>query len=69
MKPRELRTKSITELRKLAEELRKKMNQLLMEKSLKKLTKFHFLKLTKKDLARVLTIIQEKSHNEKADNR
>lgn len=69
MKPAELRTKSIEELRKLADELRKKINQLLIEKSLKKLSKPHLLKITRRDLARVLTIIKEKSKNEKTNNR
>ncbi len=63
MKAKELRTKSIEELRKLAEELKKKINQLLMEKSLNKLTKPHLLKQTKKDYARVLTILREKELN------
>lgn len=63
MKAKELRNKSLEELRSLAEELRKKINQLLIEKSLGKLNKPHLLKLTKKDLARVLTIINEKTSN------
>ena len=61
MKAKELRNKSIEELRKLAEDLRKRINQLMLEKSLRKLSKTHLLKMTKKDLARVLTIIKEKS--------
>ena len=60
MKAKDLRTKSDEELQRLAEELRKKINQLLMEKSLGKLNKPHLLKLTKKDLARVLTILKER---------
>ncbi len=63
MKPQELRNKSLDELRVLAENLRKKINQLLLEKSLGKLRKPHLLKITKKDLARVLTIIHEKTSN------
>lgn len=63
MKVSELRNKSLEELRKLTEELRKKMNQLMIEKSLGKLAKPHLLKLTKKKLARVLTIINEKTSN------
>ena len=61
MKAKELRTKSIEELKKLAEDLRKKINQLMIDKSLKKINKPHLLKMTKKDLARILTIIREKS--------
>jgi large subunit ribosomal protein L29 len=60
MKAEELRSKSIEELRKLAEDLRKKINQLMIDKSMKKLSKPHLLKMTKKNLARVLTIIREK---------
>jgi large subunit ribosomal protein L29 len=59
MKAKDLRTKSIEELRKLVEDLRKKINQLIIDKSMKKLSKPHFLKMTKKDLARVLTVINE----------
>lgn len=71
MKVKELRTKSIEELRKLAEDLRKKINQFMIQKSLGKLTRPHILKFTKKDLARVLTIINEKvkTRNEKTSNR
>jgi large subunit ribosomal protein L29 len=65
MKAKELRNKSLNELRKLAEELRKKINQLLIEKSLNKLSKPHLLKATRKDLARVLTIITEKEREKK----
>lgn len=63
MKVSDLRNKSLEELRKLSEELKKKINQLMIEKSLGKLAKPHFLKLTKRDLARVLTIINEKKVN------
>lgn len=69
MKARELKNKSIEELRNLANELRKKINQLLLEKSLNKLTKPHLLKESRKDLARVLTIINEKLKNEKTSKR
>ncbi|GIW67411.1 MAG: hypothetical protein KatS3mg096_279 [Candidatus Parcubacteria bacterium] len=61
MKAKELRNKSIEELRKLAEELRKNISQMLLDKSLRKLTKPHLLRMAKKDLARILTIIKEKS--------
>jgi large subunit ribosomal protein L29 len=63
MKAKELRNKSLEELSKLSGELRKKINQLMIEKSLGKLAKPHLLKLTKKDLAKVLTIINEKASN------
>ncbi len=61
MKAKELRTKSIVELRKLAEDLKKKITEMMMDKSIKKLSKPHLLKMTKKDLARVLTVINELS--------
>lgn len=63
MKAKELRNKSFEDLKNLVIELRKKINQLMIEKSLGKLTKPHLLRLTKKDLARVLTIINEKTNN------
>jgi large subunit ribosomal protein L29 len=66
MKAKDLRNKSVVELRKMADELRKKISQLLIDKSLNKLSKPHLLRLIKKDLARVLTIIKE---NEKTSNR
>lgn len=69
MKAKELRNKSVEELRNIANELRKKISQLLIEKSLNKLTKPHFLRQTRKDLAKVLTIINEKLKNEKTNNR
>jgi len=62
MKAKDLRTKSIEELRKLAEELRKKINQLMIDKIMGRLSKPHLLKMTKKDLARVLTVINEKKN-------
>jgi ribosomal protein L29 len=46
-------------LRKLAEDLRKKITEMMINKSLGKLSKPHLLKMTKKDLARVLTVINE----------
>jgi large subunit ribosomal protein L29 len=60
MKAKELREKTIEELRKLERELRKKIQELKMMKALKKLDKPHLLKFTRKDLARVLTVINEK---------
>jgi large subunit ribosomal protein L29 len=59
MKAKELRAKSIEELRKLAEDLKKKITEMMMDKSMKKLSKPYLLKMTKKDLARVLTVINE----------
>jgi large subunit ribosomal protein L29 len=59
MKAQDLRKKTLVELQKLAEELRKKITELMIDKSMGKLTKTHLLKITKKDLARVLTVISE----------
>jgi large subunit ribosomal protein L29 len=59
MKAQDLRKKTLIELQKLAEELRKKITELMIDKSMGKLTKTHLLKITKKDLARVLTVISE----------
>jgi ribosomal protein L29 len=44
----------------LERELRKKIQELKMMKALKKLDKPHLLKFARKDLARVLTVINEK---------
>jgi len=66
MKIKDLRSKNIEELRKLAEELRKKIQELQIEKKLNKLSKPHLIKMTRKDLARVLTILKE---NEKTNSR
>lgn len=66
MKAKDLKNKPLSELKKIADDLRKKINQLLLDKSLNKLSKPHLLKITKKDLARVLTVIKE---NEKTINR
>jgi large subunit ribosomal protein L29 len=60
MKAKELREKTIEELRKLERELRKKIQELKIMKALKKLDKPHLLKFARKDLARVLTVINEK---------
>lgn len=64
MKAKELKNKSIEELRNLANDLRKEIQKFLIEKSLNKLSKPHLLKLTKKDLARVLTLIREKEQKQ-----
>jgi large subunit ribosomal protein L29 len=63
MKAKELRLKSLSELFKLLAEERKKLFNLKIEKSLKKLNKPHLLKLTKKNIARILTVINEKQRN------
>jgi|YNPMSStandDraft_1061717.scaffolds.fasta_scaffold34878_4 ribosomal protein L29 len=65
MKAKDLRSKTILELSKMADDLRKKISQLMIEKSLNKLKNPSMLKLLKKDLARTLTIINEKQKQEK----
>jgi len=60
MKAKDLRTKSLNELFKLLEEERKKLFNLRFEKSLGKLKQIHLIKLTRKNIARILTIINEK---------
>ncbi|BCX15542.1 MAG: hypothetical protein KatS3mg097_434 [Candidatus Parcubacteria bacterium] len=61
MKTAELRNKTIPELQKLARDLRAKINQLITEKSFNRLKNTNLIKLHKKDLARVLTVLKEKS--------
>lgn len=63
MKADYLRTKSIEELNKLVNELRVKIQQILIEKSLNRLKQPHLLKKFRRDLARVMTIINEKKNN------
>ncbi|MER3570395.1 MAG: 50S ribosomal protein L29 [Patescibacteria group bacterium] len=60
MKAKDLRIKTIEELKKLENDLRKKIQEYLILKKIKKLDKPHFLRQAKKDLARVLTVINEK---------
>ncbi len=69
MKAKELRTKSLNELFKLLEEERKKLFDLKLEKSLGKLKQTHLIKITRKNIARILTIINEKNkENAKTQN-
>jgi|FaiFalDrversion2_1042247.scaffolds.fasta_scaffold13058_2 large subunit ribosomal protein L29 len=66
MEVKELREKNLSELFKILKEEREKLFKLKIEKSLKKLTKPHLLRETKKNIARILTIINEKrKENEK----
>ena len=69
MKAKELRTKSLNELFKLLEEERKKLFDLKLEKGLGKLKQTHLIKITRKNIARILTIINEKNkENAKTQN-
>ena len=60
---KELRAKNLSELRKLAQETKKELVKLRMEKMMAKLAKPHLLRSTKKKLARILTVIKEKERN------
>ena len=60
MKAKDLRIKTIEELKKLENDLRKKIQEYLILKKIKKLDKPYLLRQAKKDLARVLTVINEK---------
>jgi len=60
MKSKDLRNKSISELKKIIEDLRKKISQFIIEKSLNKVKNPSMIKLLRKDLARALTIINQK---------
>lgn len=60
MKASELRNKTLPELFKMLEEERKKLFNLRLEKNLGKLKQVHLIKLTRKNIARILTVINEK---------
>lgn len=57
---KQLRGKSLEELRKMLMETKEELGKLRMEKSSQKLKKIHALKIKRKDIARMLTIIREK---------
>jgi len=65
MNIKELKEKKLTELFKILKDEREKLFKLKIEKSLKKLTKPHLLKDTKRKIAQILTIINQKRKNEK----
>jgi large subunit ribosomal protein L29 len=60
MEVKELREKNLSELFKILKEEREKLFKFKIEKSLKKLTKSHLIREAKKNIARILTIINEK---------
>lgn len=64
MKANELRNRTLPELFKLLEEERKKLFNLRIDKSLGKLKQTHLINEAKKNIARILTVINEK-HKEK----
>jgi large subunit ribosomal protein L29 len=60
-----LRLKSLKELENLLKEQRNYLQRLKLEKDLKKLKQTHLIKQTRKIIARILTIMNEKRKNEK----
>ena len=60
MKAKELRQKSDEELKRLLSELREKIRRLRFEVQLKHLKNVKLLWKTKKDIARILTILNER---------
>ncbi len=60
MKASDLRKKTLPELFKLLEEERKRLFNLRIEKELGKLKQTHLIKMTRKNIARILTVINEK---------
>ena len=62
MKTSELREKSAEELNEELLKLRKEQFHLRMQKASGQLGQFHLLKETKRDIARIKTVIQEKNN-------
>ena len=60
MKASELKDKSVEELQEQLVSLAKEQFKHRMEQSTGQLSKFHVLKATKKDIARVKTVLNEK---------
>lgn len=61
MTPSEVREKTIEELRALESDLKEELFRLQMQSGTGQLEKTHRLKEVKKDIARVLTILKEKT--------
>jgi len=59
MKPREIRKKSPEDLKKLLAELRDNIRSLRFKIASKEIKNHQLLRLAKKDLARILTILKE----------
>lgn len=64
MKLKELKEKDIKELRIIAKDLKTAMQGACMEVSMNKSSKTHLINESKRDLARVYTIIREKELSE-----
>ncbi len=63
MKSVELRKIEVSELQKMALELRKKLGELRFQVSANKLKNVKEMQEAKKDIARILTVIKEKGSN------
>ncbi|NCP17084.1 50S ribosomal protein L29 [Candidatus Kuenenbacteria bacterium CG_4_9_14_3_um_filter_39_14] len=62
MKAKELRVKTITELKTLLSERREALRNMRFKVAQRQLKKVHDLKAAKRDIARILTIIKQKSY-------
>lgn len=60
MKTQELREKSVSELQKLLKENREKLRQLKFDLALGKVKNVREIRIIKKDIARILTLLREK---------
>ncbi|RMG66795.1 MAG: 50S ribosomal protein L29 [Nitrospirae bacterium] len=68
MRPSELRTMTIEELRQKEKELRKELFNLRFQKATGEIQNPMRIKAVRKDIARILTIITEKQKEEKTEN-
>ncbi|MGC8981370.1 MAG: 50S ribosomal protein L29 [Minisyncoccia bacterium] len=64
--PENLRIKTLKELENLLKQQRNNLYKLQLEKDLKKLKQTHLIKETKKIIARILTIMNEKRNEKKS---
>ena len=63
MKASELKDKSVEELNKLLLDLRKEQFNLRMQKSIGQLAEVHQFELIRKDIARIKTVLNQKTSN------
>ncbi len=68
MRPSELRTMTIEELKQKEQELRKELFNLRFQKATGEIQNPMRIKAVRKDIARILTIITEKQKEESAKN-
>ena len=69
MKAKELRKKTEKELEKILKENREKLEKMKIDLSLRKLKNVKEIKMVKKDIARILTILNEKKYAKERVNR